>query len=248
MQNYLNHLAKQGKSKKTIRNARGVLSVLFTKAYKIGYIRNNPSKELTIPFTAKVKEEEKFMDIETAKLALEYASELGGNYETLEWLGVLAGMRKGEISGLRFSHIFLDNGMSEIHVVENRIANNDCVITKQPKTAAGRRVIQIPGILAEVLRKKKREYGIKKLAGGNEFKDNGYVFCDNNGEALHPDTIYRYHYRFMKKLQEKYPAIDYVKLHGLRHSYASIAIETGMSAKSLMSQLGHSEIKMTLGF
>jgi len=42
------------------------------------------------------------------------------------------------------------------------------------------------------------------------------------------------------------PEAEYVKLHGLRHSYASAAVASGMSIKSLMSQLGHSEVKMTM--
>lgn len=53
----------------------------------------------------------------------------------------------------------------------------------------------------------------------------------------------------MERLIEENPDMPYVKLHGLRHSYASIAVNLnggGMSVKSLMSQLGHSEVKMTL--
>lgn len=73
------------------------------------------------------------------------------------------------------------------------------------------------------------------------------MFSDNLVNQLHPDTIYRLHYRFIKQFQQKYPGTDYVKLHDLRHSYASIATEMDMSAKSLMSQMGHSDIEMALG-
>lgn len=246
LQNYLNYLGKIGKARKTIVNTRGFLSILFMKAYKTGYITTNPAKDLEIPFNAKAKEEEKFMDIETARLALEYSAQLGGEYETVEWLGLLAGLRRGEMSGLRFQNIYTDNGHSEIHVVETRVSNRSCVITKVPKTKAGKRIVQIPTILAEVLKRKKREYELKRLKAGGDFMDEGYVFCDAHGKPVHPDTIYYRHHKFMEMFLEKYPDKEYVKLHGLRHSYCTIAVDIGMPIKSVMSQMGHSEIQTTL--
>jgi len=107
-------------------------------------------------------------------------------------------------------------------------------------------VVQIPEILAEMLRKKRHQYKLLKLQGGPGFNDEGYVFCDEKGFPINLDTIYRYHRRFMERLIEENPDMPYVKLHGLRHSYASIAVNEGMQVKSLMGQLGHSEIKMTM--
>jgi len=246
LQGYLNHLADCGYAKKSIGNRRGFLSVLFGMAKKVGYIEENPARDLILPFNSKQKEEEKFMDIELAKHALELSAAMGGNYETVEWLGLLAGLRKGEMAGLKFENIFVKDGMSEIHIVETRIPDGNRVITKSPKSTAGKRVVQIPEILAEMLRRKKREYDLKRLKGGKDFQDEGFVFCNSLGTVLHPDTLYRHHYRFMQMLLKKYPEAEYVKLHGLRHSYASAAVASGMSIKSLMSQLGHSEVKMTM--
>ena len=246
LQNYLNQLHKEGKSKKTIGNVRGFLSVLFKKAYKTGYIRSNPALELTVPYAAKPKTEVKFFDTKNAMKALALAATMGGHYESVDWLGILAGLRKGELAGLRFSNIFVDDGLAELHIVETRVAAGGKVFEKDPKSEAGRRVVQIPAILAEMLRKKRHQYKMLKLQGGPRFNDEGYVFCDEMGYPINPDTIYRYHRRFMERLIEENPDMPYVKLHGLRHSYASIAVNEGMQVKSLMSQLGHSEIKMTM--
>lgn len=246
LQNFLNNMAKEGKSTKTIKNVKGVLGSLFSKACALSYITENPAKELVIPFNCRQKEEMKFMDIDNAKLALEFSASLGGNYETVEWIGILGGLRKGEMAALKFSNIFIDDGRSEIHVVEARLATNTEVITKAPKTQSGKRIVQIPEILADLLRRKRREYKEKKLKGGKDFHDDGYVFCNEIGVPLHPDTLYKHHLRCMKKLQAKYPDFEYVKLHGLRHSYATIAVETGMNVKSLSSQLGHSTTAMTM--
>lgn len=246
LQNYLNDLNAKGLKKKTIINTRGFVSKLFGMAVRMGYINTNPAGSLIIPYNAKPKEEEKIMTIEVAKLALDYSAELGGNYEIVEWLGLLAGLRKGEMAGLRYENVFIDKGMSEIHVEEARLPMPKGVVSKSPKSTAGRRVIQIPAILADMLRRKRREYEKNRLKAGSSFVDSGYVLSNAQGAPLYPDTIYRTHQRFMRMLQEKYPKmkIDYVKLHGLRHCYASAALETGMSAKSLMSQLGHASLEM----
>lgn len=246
LQNYLNMLHKDGRSKKTISNTRGFISVLFKKAHKAGYIKDNPALDLTVPYGAKPKKEAKFLDVQDAMKALTLSASMGGHYETVIWLGLLAGLRKGEMAGLRYENIFIDDGMSELHIVETRVAAGGKVFEKDPKSEAGRRVVQIPEILAEMLRRKRHEYKILKLQGGQNFNDEGYVFCDKTGQPFNPDRIYQHHRRFMQKLVEKYPEIDYVKLHGLRHSYASIAVNGGMQVKSLMSQLGHSEVKMTM--
>ena len=249
LQNYLNQLHKEGKSKKTISNVRGFLGVLFKKAYKAGYIKDNPALELTVPYAAKPKAEVKFFDTQNASKALALAASMGGHYESVIWLGLLAGLRKGEMAGLRYSNIFVDDGRAELHIIETRVAAGGKVIEKDPKSEAGRRVVQIPEILAEMLRKKRHQYKLLKLQGGINFNDEGYVFCNDKGYPISPDTIYRYHRRFMERLLEENPDIPYVKLHGLRHSYASIAINAnggGMSVKSLMSQMGHSEVKMTM--
>ena len=246
LQNYLNKLHKDGRSKKTISNARGFISVLFKKAYKAGYIKDNPASDLTVPYGAKPKAEAKFLDIQGAAKALALSATMENNYDLLIWLGLLAGLRKAELAGLRYENVRIDNGFSELHIVETRVAAGGKVYKKSPKSEAGRRVVQIPEMLAEMLRKKRREYKLLKLQGGQNFNDEGYVFCDKLGQPFNPDRIYRYHRRFMKKLVEKYPEMEYVSLHKLRHSYASILASQGVQIKSLMSQMGHSEVKMTM--
>jgi len=246
LQNYLNKLYKDGRSKKTISNARGFISVLFKKAYKAGYIKSNPASDLTVPYGAKPKAEAKFLDIQGATKALALSASMGGHYETVIWLGLLAGLRKGELAGLRYENVKIDNGTLELHILETRVAAGGKIYAKDPKSEAGRRVVQIPEILAEMLRRKRREYKIMKLQGGQNFNDEGYVFADKNGLPFNPDRIYRYHRRFMKKLVDTYPEMEYISLHKLRHSYASILASQGVQIKNLMSQLGHSEIKMSL--
>ena len=150
------------------------------------------------------------------------------------------------MAALKFSNIFIDDGLSEIHVVEARLPTNTEVITKAPKTKSGNRIVQIPEILADLLRRKRKEYKQKKLRAGKNFHDDGYVFCNELGIPLHPDTLYKHHMRCMQMLQKKCPGFEYVKLHGLRHTYATIAVETGMNVKSLSSQLGHSTTALTI--
>ena len=40
--------------------------------------------------------------------------------------------------------------------------------------------------------------------------------------------------------------MPHITVHGLRHTYATLAVQGGMSVKQLQAQLGHSDVQTTL--
>ena len=46
------------------------------------------------------------------------SASMGGHYETVIWLGLLAGLRKAEMAGLRYENVRIDNGTLELHILE----------------------------------------------------------------------------------------------------------------------------------
>lgn len=67
------------------------------------------------------------------------------------------------------------------------------------------------------------------------------MFCRENGNPLRPDTVTR---RFGDLARAaKVPAI---RVHDLRHSYATIALAAGTHPKIVADRLGHATVGITL--
>lgn len=243
LQKYLNDLIKI-RSRKTVKNYQGLLRSMFKKAYQLHYITIDPSANLIIPRekNVKVHTEEGAYEISEAQKILALAEKENIKLLVIEGLGILAGLRKGEMAGLKFEHVFLDNGQKEIRIIENRVQAMGKEYIKDPKTKTSYRTVQIPDMLAEILKKAKTDYLRRKLQMGKSFIDSGYVINQKNGEKYSPDSIYNMHRLFLKA----HPEIKYHRLHTLRHTYASISINSGINPKVLQVQMGHSQISTTL--
>lgn len=68
------------------------------------------------------------------------------------------------------------------------------------------------------------------------------MFAHEDGSPLHPDTTSRNFTR--RSAQLGLPAI---RLHDLRHTWATLALEAGIHPKVVQERLGHSNVSITLG-
>lgn len=161
-------------------------------------------------------------------------------------LGALAGLRRGEMLGLRWCDVDLTEGSAELKIVQTVVVVDGKRIVKTPKTKAGRRIIPIPKMLADILKKEQLRYMKNKLQYGAEFKDEGYVICKDNGEPYRPDGVSIHYERFMYDMRDNHN-IPYKSLHKLRHTYATLLIDGGANVKVVQKCLGHEDVMMTLG-
>lgn len=76
---------------------------------------------------------------------------------------------------------------------------------------------------------------------GEMWTDSGRVFCGLTGEPLHPDTISKAFAKIVRNV-----AVPLIRLHDLRHTSASVAMELGVHPKIVSERLGHSSISITL--
>jgi integrase len=71
----------------------------------------------------------------------------------------------------------------------------------------------------------------------------GLVFCDDNGEPLHPDNIIK---RYFKPAVTTAKIKGNVRWHDLRHTFGALKIEQGANIYYIQRQMGHSSIQVTL--
>jgi integrase len=71
--------------------------------------------------------------------------------------------------------------------------------------------------------------------------DSGLVFKAENGEALDPESISRYFPQAVRKAM-----LPQIRLHDLRHTHATLALQAGVHPKVVSKRLGHTAVSITL--
>jgi integrase len=121
------------------------------------------------------------------------------------------------------------------------IAVNHEVRIGSPKTAKGRRTVALdPGTVA-VLREHRQRLLAERLLMGAGFTDHELVFCRPDGGPLHPERFSR---TFTQ--QAARAGLPAIRLHDLRHTWASLALSAGVHPKVVQERLGHAAIGITL--
>ena len=151
------------------------------------------------------------------------------------YISLTTGLRIGEICGLKWSDINIDNGtitvnrtIERIYIVEGERKHTELVINT-PKTKNSCREIPMNKELLAMVKP------LKKVVN-TEF----YVLT-NEEKPTEPRTYRNYYHRLMARLD-----IPRLKYHGLRHSFATRCIESNCDYKTVSVLLGHANITTTL--
>lgn len=153
------------------------------------------------------------------------------------WLLVATtGMRRGELAGLLSTDIDLRHG--RVSPSAPRVSVDGRVRESEPKTRAGNRSMSLdPATLSalrtylEVWREERRLLG----------QDSRLLFVWPDGRPLHPDTV-----TGLFKRHVKAAGLPAIRLHDVRHSYATAALRSGVSPKIISERLGHTNVAFTM--
>ena len=153
-------------------------------------------------------------------------------------LGVLCGLRRGEICALRWRSVDLDAG--RLSVVASARPDHGGIREKETKTGRGRAVTLPPMLLTE-LRRHRTEQAQRLLKLGVRLTDDYHVFTREDGTPVWPGSLTRSFREFMHR--HRFPQI---RLHDLRHSHATHILAAGVHPKIAQERLGHSSVSITL--
>ncbi|MFC0532505.1 site-specific integrase [Phytohabitans kaempferiae] len=153
-------------------------------------------------------------------------------------LAAFAGLRRGELCGLRWQDVDLDARL--VDVAWQRTTAQHRVVESTPKTEGSESVIDIDAGTAEVLRVWRRQQREERLAAGPAWQDTGLVFTREDGSSWHLDYITHHFGKLVAK--HRLPKIS---LHKLRHLAASLQIAAGVDIAIVSKHLRHSSIKIT---
>lgn len=228
---------KPGLHPKTIKNIHGVLHKALQQAVKIGYLKFNPADACELPRIERT--EIKPLDSEKIRAFMEAIH--GHPFEVIYLTTLFTGLRRGEVCGLTWDCVDFKKGSILINKQLQKIPNEpgkfQLVSTKNGKG----RVITVAPFVMEILKKHRTRQNEARLKAGALWEDYGFVFCDEIGEHLSPNTIYHNYKRIVASI-----GLPGARFHDLRHSYAVAAIQAGDDIKTVQSNLGHHTAAFTL--
>jgi integrase len=222
----------------TVRLMHGILHKALEQAVKWGIVPRNVCKATTPPKPN--PEEIRPLDAEQAKRLLEVASAAGGNrLEALYVLAVTAGLRIGELLGLKWEDVDLDAGILRVRRTRSQAKSGPTFTT--PKSGKGRS-IRLTGRAVEALRSHKAAQNAERLKLGDLWEDNGLIYCTTAGKPLDFRNVATASF---KPLLKKAGLPD-IRFHDLRHTCATLLLFRGHHPKLVQELLGHSSVAMTL--
>ena len=149
------------------------------------------------------------------------------------------GLRRGEICGLRWDSV--DFNLRKIHIKAARTAAGANIVLKETKNRSSNRVLHLNDDLLRLLKRERARQAQNRLALGEAWPDTGLVAVDDQGVPYSPNAVSLAFTRFIRK-----NGLPKITLHGLRHTFATRALECGMDVKTLSEILGHKNPTVTL--
>ena len=227
VQKYYTDLLAQGLSPNTVRRHHDLLSTALRMAQRQGLLCTEVMAAVTPP--RQVKKEPKFYTPEEVR-ALYAAAESSWLEPVIKLAGFL-GLRREEICGLKWSSV--DFARHNIIIKEARTSVGSHVVEKETKNTSSVRVLYLPEELQQYLR---AEQARQQARGGDESgTQDGYVVVDRLGKPCSPNVISRGFQRLIRR-----SGLPEITLHGLRHTFATVASAQGVPLFEISKALGHS--------
>lgn len=220
--------AQAGLSSASVNRIVDVLQAGLNAAVRRRLIAWSPMVAVTPP--EEVNEPGQAWTPEQTKAFLEHAQD---DRWLVAWrLVLLAGARRGEIAGMRWSDIDLDDGLWII--ATNRVQVSGRVYEKSPK-AKRPRVVYLDDATVSILRAHRAQQRRDRLAWGSGWTDSGRVVTREDGTEVQPEALSR---RWRQLVAAS--GLPPIRLHDGRHTAATIgSVWAGVDDTTMRDRIGH---------
>jgi integrase len=227
-----------GSSARTVRYIHTTLHKALKQAVMDGLIPRNATEAVKPP--QQTREEMRPLTPEQAKHLLQVARETGNRLEALYVLAIHTGLRQGELLGLKWDDVDLEDG--SLQVRRTLTITKDGPVFTTPKTAGSRRSVKLTSKATEALKRHlERQLGeIDRV--GSLWSENGLIFASETGDPLDRRAVTTLKFKPLPK----YAGLPEIRFHDLRHTCATLLLTRNVNPKIVSEMLGHATIAITL--
>ena len=252
IEHMLTKMHKDGKSTSTGRYALLVLKMALKQAVHWQMLPRNAADAVRPP---KVERQE--MQFWTpGEVANFLAHTETHRLHAVFYLALMTGMRRGELLGLRWQDVDLENSSLTVrhNLVEvqgegvpgkkrngKETVSSRRVELTTPKTKASRRTLKLSAGTVSKLIEHQRRQQAEKTQAAEAWQEEGFVFAGPAGGHTMPDALSNYYTRLVKE-----SGVRPIRFHDMRHTAASLMIRRGIPIKTVSERLGHTDVAFTL--
>lgn len=227
----INRLAEKEYAYSTIKIVFSLINSSLRQAMYNGMLERNPAVSVQLPRRT-APNRRSALTKELQKIFTEFSKES----RLYEFFAVLlrTGLRNGELRGLKFSDIDLEKNVLHVRRTIKYIDGRG-YFEDTPKTNSSLRDIPLTPDIISLLDSQK-----------DSSLPSGYVFKGKGCSPLSRDFVQTELDRITARINEHGYNFEHITPHVFRHTFATRAIEAGMSPQVLKTILGHSSLAMTM--
>lgn len=226
-----------GLSPKTIIEHHRLISTVLDQAEKEGLIPFNVANRASLP-KVQQKEVNYFQPEEVAAIREALDTE-PIKWKTITHLLLITGARRGEVLGLKWDKVDFERG--RIHICNSVLYSKDIGIYEStPKTATSDRFVSLPHETMLLLQEYRLWQNQERLRLGSYYQDQAFVFAQDTGKPMHPDSVTDWLNKFSKR-----HSLPHINPHAFRHTMASMLYFNGVDSVSISKRLGHAQVSTT---
>lgn len=253
-QNILNQMYADGYAYSTTQLTRVTLHAIFKGAVDNEYIYRNPVNDSVKCIKCETPER-RVLTVDEQKEFIEHCNEsmYGYAYELI----LQTGMRAGEIGGLQWNDVDLENGVVHIRRTLLQDKKKGGFYFGAPKSKQSVRDIPLSVDARRILLKQKTQQAKLKIRNAQKWNTDkrwlDLVFTTTTGNPVGVSTLNDMANKIVKHINEERSVImeeptvfERVYMHAFRHTFATRCIEAGIRPKTLQNIMGHSTLSVTM--
>lgn len=235
----LAQLADKGLSARTRQHARATLIRLLRRAQKQELVLRNVAEQAEGPKNNEIKVDD-VLTADQARAVIAAATDhrLGA----IATLALKLGLRKGEILGLRWEDVDLDDRqVLRVSGTLKRRTGGTLYRESRAKTKAGERELPLVNGTLEALQRRRQLQREERIKAGPLWRDTGYVFTTRiEGKPIDPTETTRLWHSWCEAA-----GVGRRRFHSSRHTAATVLLSDGVPLEKVSQMLGHASYGIT---